>query len=212
MAKRQKTTTTSTEIEPAVPAENRTPVAVSEKPLTPTQQKNAERIIHGDFNDLHDRVRLDIETRRSRKIEEIEARYADNSKLEDARRRADEVYTELRNKVNAFLSEIKGMGVDSPYSDVLKVSSNVGSLILVGKNEEVARIHAAANRVLHTSQAVINRRHREALRAILVAGIAAPSSAEIINSQPQPDQIMGEVEAQLGVSNDDDLKTLGFTS
>lgn len=205
----------STDIEVAAPPAAQPPAvpAPPDRALNSTQQKNLQKIVEGDFSDLRERVVYEINQQLDRRTKTIDAKYDDRKKLDDAKKKLKAAVEKAREQLRKAVENIEASGVSVAVGGYpVEVKVYEWMLVVEGKAVEVDAAVNAAQRLRSTSSLVLNRREREAQRAVLLSGITTQTAADLINGMPKAADILGEVQAEMAVNNEDDLKALGYTT
>lgn len=194
-------------------AADKVPATVPDKPLTPTQQKNLEKILEGDFADLREQTAYEINRQLDARLAEIDAEFGDTKKLKAAKDKLLKAAVKAQAALDKVAEEIEATGVIFPRREyhankMYALTTHADSLIVEGKDDARYKAQHAADSIKSTAALVINRRHREAQRQVLLSGISAPAAADIVNSMPNAADIIGEVRAEVAVNNEADLDEL----
>jgi hypothetical protein len=168
------------------------------KALTATQQKNLQQILWNDFGDLRERTMYEIDMQYQRALDAIEKRY-------DAKKKLDAAHAKIAKAVEKATEVLRGT---LPFS----VNFPASTLMLDGKNDEIRKATDAVNRLKQTAGAVIQRRQREAERKVLLAGITTTTASDLVNDFPKAVDIVAEVQAEMAVNHEDELKALGLVT
>lgn len=190
----------------------------TEKPLNQTQLKTLERIVQGDFEDLRQKLDLEIERRKDRKIAALDNE--DYTKRIEAAREAIQEYGEqVRLQVTSHLEELaKTHGVDifghrtgrRNAPPVIQVSINATSVDVAGVEQARSQIITAANDLRRTVYHVLDREHRKVTRQILLQGVTPGGATELLDDLPEMDDILTLVEMEADIESSESLKALAI--
>jgi F0F1-type ATP synthase membrane subunit b/b' len=184
------------------------------KALTATQQKNLQQILWNDFGDLRERTMYEIDMQYQRALDAIEKRYDAKKKLDAAHAKIAKAVEKATEVLQKAVEQIEATGLTFEVRGTLPFSVNfpASTLMLDGKNDEIRKATDAVNRLKQTAGAVIQRRQREAERKVLLAGITTTTASDLVNDFPKAVDIVAEVQAEMAVNHEDELKALGLVT
>lgn len=184
-----------------------TEVALPERPMNQTQLKNLQKLVDGDFTDLHAQVSRFIRGLRDKRLAELQKKY---EPIESSQK-AQELLNQFQAKADAELTGLAaklgklGFRFRPGYGPDMRVRRDY--LEQVGFSEEQSKINQAANRVTQAANDVIGAEHRKVNRVVLLQGVTGEKAQSILDAMPSVESVMEQVKEAL-TEYQEDLNTL----
>lgn len=181
-----------------------------EKPLNQTQLKNLREVVSGDFQDLQEQVRVEVNRRAEAKKEEIRERYRDVASLEEARQKVTDLVRKFEDEVEELKEEIRGTESLTIKEGrlIIQVTGSPDSIKQEGLHEELAKIGRAADDVVQTANRVLAREKRTVDRQCLLQGISAFNAHQLINDLPTAEDILPLVNTEIALHSGESMAAL----